>query len=447
MILAFDEPPTNPGSLYRGAMRLAIRIVGLGGLGGLGGLAGLAGLAGLVGSTIGLVACGFAPGAAGQPTTDSGTSSDSSQPPLDGTKVTSDTGTDPTCGWTFAHTNFDGCTLAANPTALDITTPTTMLDPSTPSASRTMVTQSDGTKLVVYHLSELSLASSSKLYLLDANDVAGFVFAVDGNVTLAGDLIVAVGANDTTHCATSEGTDGVASTQNSAGGGGGGGGGAGAAGGDGTDGAATGFGAHGARGTAIANASSLSPLRGGCAGGRGAKIQGGSGTGTAGGHGGGAIQIAARGTITITISGEIDAAGRGGGTSTQPGEGGGGGGAGGGVLLEAPAVTISGPVCSDGGSGAQGGGASLAGSAGQTSPCIVTAGAVTGVNGASAGGTGGNGGFAGNPAGGVAGPATTGGSQNDGGGGGGGGGGVGWIRIHTMTPSVGAKISPTPLVN
>ena len=392
-------------------MRLAVRIVGL------------------AGPALGLAACGFSPGAA--------------SPQLDGPKMP-DASSDLTCGWTFAHTNFDGCMLAPNPTALDITTATTMLDPTTPSASRTMVTQSDGTQLVVYHLSEFGLAASSKLYVLDASDIAGFVFAVDGNATLSGDIIVEVGANDTTHCATSEGSDGVASTQNSAGGGGGGGGGAAATGGAGTDGAATGFGAHGALGGPITNASSLSPLRGGCAGGRGAKIQGGSGTGTAGGHGGGAIQIAARGTITI--SGEIDAAGRGGGTSTHPGEGGGGGGAGGGVLLEAPTVTISGRVCSDGGSGAQGGGAGLAGSAGQTSPCIVTTGAVTGVNGASIGGTGGNGGYAGVNAGITAGAASTG-NGGLGGGGGGGGGGVGWIRIHAMPSTVGGQISPTPLVD
>ena len=358
---------------------------------------------------------------------------------MDGTNGSSDA----SCGWTFAHTNFDGCALAASPTALDITASTT-LDPSTPAPNRTTITQSDGTILVVYHLTELSVASSSTLDLIDASNVAGLIFAVEGDVTLAGRVITATGANDPTHCATSKGADGVISTLNSAGGGGGGGGGAAAFGGDGTDGASTGFGAHGTRGALVASATSLAPLRGGCAGGRGAKIFNGQGTGTVGGRGGGAIEIAARGTVMI--SGEIDAAGRGGGTSTHAGEGGGGGGAGGGILLEAPAITIPGRVCADGGSGAQGGGGSVAGVAGTTSPCIVTAGAVTSNSGSSAGGDGGDGGYAAAPAGGVAGAATTG-SQNAGGGGGGGGGAVGWIRIHALTPVLGGPISPAPLVN
>jgi hypothetical protein len=390
---------------------------------------------------VGLAACSFSPGS-GQRSGDGGTKLDAA-PSTDGVMATTDATTGGACGWTFAHTNFDACALAASPAPLDITA-TTMLDPSVAAPSRTTVTQSDGTMLVIYHLSELSVASASTLDLLDAPGVAGLIFAVEGNVTLGGRIITATGANDPTHCATSKGEDGVMSTLNSAGAGGGGGGGAAAAGGDGTDGAASGFGVHGARGALVASAASLAPLRGGCAGGRGAKIFNGQGTGTVGGRGGGAIQIAARGTITIT--GEIDAAGRGGGTSSHAGEGGGGGGAGGGVLLEAPGVTISGRVCADGGSGAQGGGAGVAGVAGTTSPCIVTAGAVTSNNGSSAGGNGGVGGYAGAPGGGVAGAATTGG-QNAGGGGGGGGGAVGWIRIHAMTPVLNGQLSPVPLVN
>jgi hypothetical protein len=388
---------------------------------------------------VGLTACGFQPSAMQQ--TGDGGNADGTTGDGNGSAVP-DAQPVAACGWTFAHTNFDPCMLATSPTPFDITTDTT-IDPTATSARRTTVVQGDGTTIVVFHVSELSVATVNTLTLNNGPNVAGFVFAVEGNVTLSGNILVAAGTGDPTHCATSTGADGVDSSQ-FVGGAGGGGGGAGAdSGGDGTDGAGGGAGARGARGAKVSGASSLSPLRGGCAGGNGGQVHNGSGNGTVGGRGGGAIEISARGTITI--SGEIDAAGRGGGTSSKGGEGGGGGGAGGGILLEAPMVTISGRICADGGSGAEGGNATSGGTAGQTSPCTVTAGAVTATITNSVGGAGGNGGFAGSTSGSVAGGANT--SGNNGGGGGGGGGGVGWIRVHATTPTTGGQISPVPLVD
>ncbi len=95
----------------------------------------------------------------------------------------------------------------------------------------------------------------------------------------------------------------------------------------------------------------LVPLYGGCGGGAGGGtkyIKAGYGAG-----GGGAIQIASN--TTITVNGIIWAPGGGGGGSPQGG-GGGGGGSGGAILLEAPAIGVSGIIAANGGGGGAAGG-------------------------------------------------------------------------------------------
>jgi hypothetical protein len=76
---------------------------------------------------------------------------------------------------------------------------------------------------------------------------------------------------------------------------------------------------------------------------------GGGGGGAKGGNGGGALQIVSN--TRIDISGGINAGGCGGASSAANSSGGGGGGAGGTILLEAPAVAISGALAVNGGGG------------------------------------------------------------------------------------------------
>lgn len=95
----------------------------------------------------------------------------------------------------------------------------------------------------------------------------------------------------------------------------------------------------------------LIPLLAGSGGGRG----GGDSDprrGRWGGRSGGALEIVSGDTITIT--GWVDASGCGG-RNGSGNEGGGGGGSGGGIILEAPALVITGEVTVNGGGGAAGG--------------------------------------------------------------------------------------------
>jgi hypothetical protein len=89
---------------------------------------------------------------------------------------------------------------------------------------------------------------------------------------------------------------------------------------------------------------SISPLLGGSS--------GGSTEDSAGGVGGGAIQISAGASITIAAGAFVHA----GGSEGQPGclNGGGGGGSGGAILLEAPSVSIAGSLAANGGAGEPG---------------------------------------------------------------------------------------------
>jgi hypothetical protein len=168
------------------------------------------------------------------------------------------------------------------------------------------------------------------------------------------------------------------------------------------------FSATGGGGGGVCGTEDLVPLVGGSGGGGGSDGTCGSDCGWPGGGGGGAIQISSR--VSIAISGTIRARGGDGYgvDATASGEGGGGGGgAGGAILLEAPAISVSGALVVDGGDG----GASLAGAGG--------AGA-TALTGPTAGASGD--------------------SNSEGGAGGGGSGGR--IRIRAGTPTCPATASP-----
>ncbi len=341
------------------------------------------------------------------------------------------------CGWGYTPTNFDPCMLPAG--AIDVAlTGAATLDTGSPVYAHASVTQSDGSSIVVIHVSSLSIASGATLTV---SGTLGAIFAVEGDVHVDGAIVVTAGRDDAVRCATARGSAGADSTNYNGGGGGGGGGGGAAAGGAGTSGAGTGPGALGAAGGMISSAASLSPLRGGCPGGQGGRVMSGQGTNPPGGHGGGSLQISARGTIEA--SSKIDAAGTGGGASSYGGLGAGGGGSGGGILLEAPSVQLAATanLCADGGSGGEGSTDYSGGDSGVPGACTGISGATTAVNGGT-GGSGGSGGFSASSGGGGAGAASS------MGGGGGGGGAVGWIRIHSPAPTItGSVITPSPLVN
>jgi hypothetical protein len=332
------------------------------------------------------------------------------------------------CAWSYTPTNFDPCMLPA-PAALTVATSTT-IDTATTMLPKKLITQSDATTITVIHLSQLTVDPLATLTVTGT----GIVFAVDGPVDINGTL-VAVGGNDNTvHCEDSRGTPG--SDSNDTGGGGGGGGGAAAAndGGDGGDGSGTQAGGKGSKGSKVS--STQSPLRGGCRGGNGGRFNS-LGQASAGGRGGGALQISTN--DKITIRGMLDAAGRGGGGGPSAHIGGGGGGSGGAIFLEGPTIELglASRLCADGGSGGEGGGVTVAGNSGVTGECTGIAGAQTEETFNSAGGPGGGGGYLVSSSGGNAGGATS------SGGGGGGGGGVGWVRVKS--PNVdnnGAVITP-----
>ncbi|MDQ3340077.1 MAG: hypothetical protein M4D80_33375 [Myxococcota bacterium] len=115
--------------------------------------------------------------------------------------------------------------------------------------------------------------------------------------------------------------------------------------------------AGGQGGAAVVNGGSaitvFSPLAGGCVGGS----QFGTDSTTLrarGGGGGGAIQLVAGGAVTLKDQGLIDVGG-GGGESTA------GGGSGGLVIIEAPTVTVMGPLAGIAANGAAGGGCGMTG--------------------------------------------------------------------------------------
>jgi hypothetical protein len=194
-------------------------------------------------------------------------------------------------------------------------------------------------------------------------------------------------------------------------------------------------GTAGAGGTVTEVRPGLTPLRGGCAGGRFDEN---------GGYGGGAVQLVSGTRLVLLPGAAINAGGGGGSSSLGPG-GGGGGGAGGGILLEAPVIELpaGAGLAANGGGG--GGANATFGETGRVSTTPATGGAgCPGVRSCSAGGAGATGSAA--PAAGVEALPAQGTevlSQA-----GGGGGAVGLIRINTVDGTylvgAGAVLSPVP---
>lgn len=336
------------------------------------------------------------------------------------------------CAWSYTPTNFDPCTLPA-PAPLDVAT-ITSIDVGATTLPKKMLTQSDGTPLMVIHLSSLTISSQ-----LTLTGVAT-VLAVDGNVAIntTGSIVIVAGGDNSTQCATARGGAGTDSTNANGGAGGGGGGGGAGLGGVGGNGAGTQAGSKGAQGQMVT--STLSPLRGGCRGGTGGRYNQ-SGSAGAGGRAGGALQISSN--TTISLQGFLDASGGGGAAGPSAHVGAGGGGSGGGIFLEAPTLTLAAlsKLCADGGAGGEGGGSTVAGMAGGAGLC--TGGSYTlGPDSGTYGGAGGHGSYKDVGAGG---DASDGGAD---GGGGGGGGGIGWIRLKSPTyTDGGAIITPAPQLN
>jgi hypothetical protein len=198
------------------------------------------------------------------------------------------------------------------------------------------VTQPGGVPAVILAFSELEIVGGSTLALVGARPA---IIVATGDLTVLGTLTTAAGAQA---CVGSgAGGAGVNGIANDSGGGGGGFGSAGGAGGRVTN------GNLGGPGGAVNGVDTLSPLRGGCPGGRGAANS------ERLANGGGAVQLIARGTLTI--AGIVNAPGEGG-RGGGPFTGGNGGGSGGGVLLEAARVVMSaGGVMANGGGGGEGG--------------------------------------------------------------------------------------------
>jgi len=275
----------------------------------------------------------------------------------------------------------------------------------------TTINATVGGNLARFCLASIAIPSNVTIGLPATGGPAeAIVFLVDGAVTIDGTFAFdgfaatsttagegAPGASDGAALSSGDGNGGGGggcgggggsqdgSSSHFAGGGGGGGGGTtlGAAGGSGR----CSNGDHtpgGGGGGGICGTAALVPLAGGAGGGGGGDGSVGGTNGYPGGGGGGAIQISARTSIAVT--GSIRARG-GNGFGTTGTDGGGGGGAGGSILLEARAITITGVLTVDGGSGGISGAG--AGGAGATTTFGPATGASFTANGQ--GGTGGGG--------------------------------------------------------
>jgi hypothetical protein len=174
------------------------------------------------------------------------------------------------------------------------------------------------------------------------------------------------------------------------------------------------------------------PLRGGCAGGKGAYI---GGTDVPGGGGGGALQLTSFTKITLTNFAQIRVGGGGGAGGPSSLElrngSGAGGGSGGAILLEAAESVVSAALLSATGGGGGGGSRSVEGVAG--SPGEDGDSFSGGSGGATGGGPTGDGGEGASFEDGLDAP------ENSNRGGGGGGGGVGRIRINAKAIDIGSS--------
>lgn len=153
-----------------------------------------------------------------------------------------------------------------------------------------------------------------------------------------------------------------------------------------------------------------------------------------GGAGGGAIYLAANGSIDIQLAGQITAGGAGG-IAGGPRDGGGGAGSGGFIGLDAPLVTGSGVLMAPGGGGGEGGGDTISGASGEDGRFETSF--ARGGAGADNGGDGGRGNSPSSGAG-------NGGPGNRGGGGGGGGAGRIYIHQPAGTDSYVGEANPSP---
>jgi hypothetical protein len=239
-------------------------------------------------------------------------------------------------------------------------------------------------------------------------DVQGTLSAAS---TRAGTEVIGASA-DFAQC--NAGTPPTAGT--GAGGAGGSFGGSGGDGGNGTNNA--GAGTHGASQAPAA-------MRGGCPG------QDGDGNGGAPGHGGGAIALVA--DTSITVEGSVDASGEAGAGGDHPSGGGGGAGAGGLIVLDAPTVTATGSIFTNGGGGGEASGVTGNDGDAGNDPTVTGAAAT---NGGTSGGQGG--------AGGVGATAAASGQSVNNHAGGGAGGGVGVIKLYRATSIGGGTVSPPP---
>ena len=286
-----------------------------------------------------------------------------------------------------------------------------------PGVDSRLVSQGGELPIRVYRVRSLSVEGS--VSIIGANPVA---FVSDRDIVIDGIISLFSGRITDRAQNICVGADPQTDNNDDSGGGGGGFGGGGGDGGD-ADGAngAAGGNSHGSQG--------LVPLVGGCNGGQGVGI-------TAGGAGGGALQLVSRQTIRFMAAGGISAVGGGGGFEMVAGtSAASGGGSGGGVLLEAPRMEfVSGSFVSANGGG--GGCANTSGTSGLMSEARAP--------GATCNAPSGNGGDGGSEDNQNADNGTDG--SGNGASGGGGGGGIGRIRgnlaIGEILPQ--AFFSPRP---
>jgi hypothetical protein len=291
-----------------------------------------------------------------------------------------------------------------------------------------ILTQTNGPEILVASVSNLTVEDNARL---TASGSRALLIAVWDAATIHGEIDVSAGftaegpggaGGTTVFCASGPtGNGGAAGTPATGGGGGA-------------------FGGDGGRGGNATTGEGLklttpTILRGGCAGG----VGGGSTTSVIAtrGGGGGALEIAARTSITISGTGNLEASGGAGRAGVSAYGAGGGGGAGGYIGLDSPSVTIAGLVAANGGSGG-GGGSDIANG-------------TNGLNGSSSGNraTGGPGAASSGVGTCVKGGDSSGGGGLDGVsagvspcGGGGGGGGAGYILIWAPAPTITGTVSP-----
>ena len=339
------------------------------------------------------------------------------------------------CGWTSTH--FDPCTMPAPGPALEL------LDPGVYEfdTGDQILLSPDGTAIPVPAVINYRNDEYASAMMVD-----GFTLGPDTTLTASGPRAVMVISHAHIDIEGVIDVTGLPGLQLSAGarrscpdgafssGGGGGFGRPGAPGGGATEGSKNGWGG--------ASSSIPSIMVGGCAGAFGEY-------GALGGSGGGAILLAARGTVRV--NGTIVAGGAGGQGGPLPLEGtvaigddGGGGGSGGLIKLEAASILLTSSARLSANGGAGGGGSTggdmpVAGQDGENGQAAATV-ALGGVGAEFSGGDGGDGGAVGVSA-------RPGAESSTGDGHGGGGGGVGFILIRSdELVNEGAAISPLPVL-